>query len=155
LVFSDVMEQCLDALALRPNAPISGLSPTDPLATPVGFRLARLLASSFSRSSHGFAAIGEPNVAVCLLPGTEIAFDKEVKKMGFWLAKRTGQTTAVFRQLDKNIPSVFHDALEFADGQIVLLTRLKRGQRATVLQLPALPTASRGLTKEERTSVLA
>ena len=32
-----------------------------------------------------------------------------------------------------------HDALEFPDGQIVLLTLLYGGQRATVLQLPAAP----------------
>ena len=30
-----------------------------------------------------------------------------------------------------------HDALEFPDGQVVLLTRVCEGQRATVLQLPA------------------
>ena len=30
-----------------------------------------------------------------------------------------------------------HDALEFPDGQVVLLTHLRKGQRATVLQLPA------------------
>jgi hypothetical protein len=30
-----------------------------------------------------------------------------------------------------------HDALEFPDGHVVLLTRLCVGQRATVLQLPA------------------
>jgi hypothetical protein len=30
-----------------------------------------------------------------------------------------------------------HDALEFPDGQVVLLTRLCEGQVATVLQLPA------------------
>jgi hypothetical protein len=29
--------------------------------------------------SGGFAAVGEPNVAVCLLPGTEVAFEKEVE----------------------------------------------------------------------------
>src|SRR5579871_704594 len=28
----------------------------------------------------GFCAIGEPNVAVCLLPGTEIAFEAEVER---------------------------------------------------------------------------
>ena len=31
---------------------------------------------------------------------------------------------------------VHHDALEFANGEIILLTRLAEGQRATVLQLP-------------------
>jgi hypothetical protein len=28
----------------------------------------------------GFAAVGEPNVAACLLPGTEIAFDENVER---------------------------------------------------------------------------
>ena len=32
---------------------------------------------------------------------------------------------------------VHHDALEFPDGKTVLLTQLCKGQRATVLQLPA------------------
>jgi hypothetical protein len=41
-----------------------------------------------------------------------------------------------------------HDALEFPDGQVVLLTRLCEGQRATVLQLPA---AAHPAVAEERT----
>jgi hypothetical protein len=36
-------------------------------------------------------------------------------------------------------PNVHHDALEFPDGETVLLTRLCEGQHATVLQLPASP----------------
>ena len=35
--------------------------------------------------------------------------------------------------------NVHHDALEFPDGKFVLLTHLCKGQRATVLQLPASP----------------
>jgi hypothetical protein len=38
---------------------------------------------------------------------------------------------------------VHHDALEFPDGKIVLVTRLCEGQRVTVLQMPA---AARGPT---------
>jgi hypothetical protein len=34
-----------------------------------------------------------------------------------------------------------HDALEFPDGEIVLVTQLREGQHATVLQLPALEQA--------------
>ena len=35
----------------------------------------RLISSRFRASlTRGFAAIGEPQVAVCLLPGTEVAF---------------------------------------------------------------------------------
>jgi hypothetical protein len=44
-------------------------------------------------------------------------------------------------------PVTHHDALEFPDGQVVLLSRLCEGQRATVLQLPA---AARPETSKER-----
>ena len=37
-------------------------------------------------------------------------------------------------------PFKHHDALEFPDGRIVLLTRLSEGQEAMVLQLPAQQT---------------
>jgi hypothetical protein len=47
--------------------------------------------------------------------------------------------TAIFRQINKEKISAHHDALEFPDGQIVLLTFLDEGQQATVLQLPAEP----------------
>jgi hypothetical protein len=44
--------------------------------------------------------------------------------------------TAVFRQINKERVAANHDALEFPDGQIVLLTCLREGQVARVLQLP-------------------
>ena len=38
-----------------------------------------LVTTKFDNSlTRGFAAIGEPNVAVCLLPGTEVGFAKDV-----------------------------------------------------------------------------
>ena len=92
--------------------------------------------------TRGFASVGEPHVAVCLLPGTELAFEKEVQcDTAFVLRPRRqlGHRVAMFRQVNKNKPNVHHDALEFPDGQIVLLTHLCEGQHATVLQLPALP----------------
>ena len=45
--------------------------------------------------------------------------------------------TAIFRQINKEKAMAHHDALEFPDGQILLLTLLGEGQQATVLQLPA------------------
>jgi hypothetical protein len=37
-----------------------------------------LVTTRFQNSmTRGFAAMGEPNVAVCLLPGTEVAFKKD------------------------------------------------------------------------------
>lgn len=47
------------------------------------------------------------------------------------------QKVAVFRQVNQDCPHVHHDALEFPDGELVLLTYLMEGQEATVLQLPA------------------
>ena len=47
--------------------------------------------------------------------------------------------TAIFRQINKERVVTHHDALEFPDGQIVLLTCVREGQEATVLQLPAEP----------------
>jgi len=45
--------------------------------------------------------------------------------------------TAIFRQVNQEYKWDHHDALEFPDGEIVLLTFLREGQQATVLQLPA------------------
>jgi hypothetical protein len=47
--------------------------------------------------------------------------------------------TAIFRQINKDRVAAHHDALEFPDGEIVLLTCLCEDQSATVLQLPAEP----------------
>ena len=103
----------------------------------------QLVTTSFGNSiTRGFAAVGEPRVAVCLLPGTEIAFERNVEcepVLGILPTRKIGQKVARFRQLNLHQPSVHHDALEFPDGQIVLLTRLCEGQHATVLQLPAQP----------------
>jgi len=54
-----------------------------------------------------------------------------------WKVEILAHATAIFRQVNKNEPMKHHDALEFPDGRIVLLTRLSEGQEATVLQLPA------------------
>ena len=103
----------------------------------------KLVTTRFNNSiTRGFAAVGEPNVAVCLLPGTELAFEENVEYErfgGIFPSKKIGQRLARFRQIDKDIPAIHHDALELSDGQVVLLTRLCEGQRATVLQLPATP----------------
>ena len=103
----------------------------------------KLVATKFRNAiTRGFAAVGQPNVAVCLLPGTEIAFDENVEcepsfGTGILPNKKIGQRVARFRQVNMDKPVAHHDALEFPDGQVVLVTRLCDGQRATVLQLPA------------------
>ena len=79
-------------------------------------------------------------MAVCLLPGTEVAFEKEVKyerTFSLFPNMKLGKKVAQFRQINIGKPGVHHDALEFPDGETVLLTRLCEGQHAAVLQLPA------------------
>jgi hypothetical protein len=114
----------------------------------------KLVTATFPNSiTRGFASVGEPAVAVCLLPGTEIAFDKDVEyRPAFRLfrSRRAGQRLARFRQIDANQPSVHHDALEFPDGQVVLVTRLTPGQTATVLQLPAVARSEAQLATAKR-----
>ena len=58
--------------------------------------------------------------------------------------------TAIFRQINKNVPYQHHDALELPGGQIVLLTQLREGQIATVLQLPAQPRTHEEAVQQTR-----
>ena len=99
----------------------------------------RLTTYDFGTGTRGFAASECKNLAVCLRPGTELAFAKEVGCMRrghlFWRRKLIKHRTAIFRQINQDDPYVHHDALEFPDGEIVLLTHLYDGQQATVLQL--------------------
>ena len=102
----------------------------------------RLIVTSFPRTiTRGFAGAGDLNTAVCLRPGTELAFEKEVRYEHpvTHATMIAPGTLARFRQLDMHIPHVHHDALEFADGTIVQLARLLPGQWASVLQLPSVP----------------
>ena len=101
-------------------------------------------------STRGFAAVGQhgaklvihdspPKVAVCLLPGTELAFDDEVRydrAFSLFGDARVNHKVARFRQIELSDPHVQHDALEFPNGQVLKLTQLVAGQTATVLQLP-------------------
>ncbi|SRR5258706_3251293 len=131
----------------------------------------KLVSTTFNSHSRGFSEVGEPSIAVCVKPGTEIEFEgnvrysKELKYKSFIedvgiafskifrLNRKTIKaTTAIFRQAShysnsNDSPALkdacrangfrHRDALEFPDGQVVLLTNLVPGQKAIVLQLPA------------------
>jgi hypothetical protein len=118
----------------------------------------KLISTHFTNSlTRGFAAVGEPNVAVCLPPGTELAFDSGVQfdaAIGLLPAKKLGENVARFRYVDSGYPGAHRDALEFPSGKIVLLTRLCEGQHATVLQLPAVATGDAD-TREAPTTIRA
>ena len=89
-------------------------------------------------STRGFASQSDLGVAVCLLPGTELAFAEDVKYDNRWIWTRTiNSKVGKFGKIDPHIPERHHDAIEFPDGNYVLVTQLCEGQRATVLQMPA------------------
>jgi len=111
----------------------------------------KLVTTKIARSNvRGFAAVGEhgaklvihdspPEVAVCLLPGTELAFDDDVRydrAFRFLGNGRVKHKVASFRHLDLDDPHVQHDAVEFPNGQVLKLTQLVIGQTAKVVQLP-------------------
>jgi hypothetical protein len=112
----------------------------------------KLISTRFDYSiTGGFAAVGEPNVAVCVLPGTEIAFEQEIEYRHAPLPnQKITERLARFRQVNMDQASVHHDALEFSNGKIILLTRLCEGQHATVLQLPASPRATNEAERQKR-----
>ena len=104
----------------------------------VGDRL--VIKSFWNTCTRGFAAVDDPLVAVCLLPGSELAFEDDVERERpfppFRRKEHTGNL-ARFRRVNTDNPFTHHDAIELADGKILLLTVLRKGQKATVLQLPA------------------
>jgi hypothetical protein len=103
----------------------------------------KLTTRMFNLGTGGFCAPEDKGMAVCLLPGTELSFANEVRRWSNWLrpwnATVISYRTAIFRQINKDKRATHHDALEFPNGEIVLLTTLVEGQQATVLQLPAAP----------------
>jgi hypothetical protein len=102
----------------------------------------KLVVTNFRNSTtRGFASQESAGVAICLMPGTEIAFDKPIATDGFWSRGvwalwQDRHSTAIFRKINAHSHSMHHDALELPNGQTVLLTRLQAGQRARVLTLP-------------------
>ena len=117
----------------------------------------KLITSNFPNTlTRGFSAVEEPAVAVCLLPGTEIVFEQDVerhhganqtlffRKDRWKIPHKVGR----FRQINIDNPSTHHDAIEFPDGSVVLLTRLRAGQFATVLQLPVRAAQGRPTANE-------
>lgn len=116
----------------------------------------RLITRDFGTGTRGFAAQEDPAVAVCVLPGTELAFDRKVEAASYWSFRKSfWDSTAIFRQIHKDMPLRHHDALEFPDGRQVLLTDLCQGQRATVLQLPSAPVTEAEREAQRRVAIVA
>jgi hypothetical protein len=114
----------------------------------------KLRTQRFITGTSGFAAPEDASTAVCVLPGTELAFASAMKcsprGLFAWKPRVIHHTTAIFRQVNKDNPRTHHDALEFPDGQMVLLNEVFEGQEATVLQLPAQPVTVAEIKAQER-----
>jgi len=114
----------------------------------------KLTTRNFNTGTRGFAAPEDVSTAVCVLPGTEVAFASQVRcgPSGLFGLKVStlNHSTAIFRQVNKDEPRAHHDALEFPDGQVVLLTDMVEDQEATVLQLPAQPATAAEEKEQER-----
>jgi hypothetical protein len=119
----------------------------------------KLVVSKFRNSlSVGFTEVaGDANVAVCVMPGTELAFDDNIATgstiLGFG-SKTFVHKVARFRQINVDTPHTHHDAIEMSDGETVLLHSLKVGQTATVLQLPAAPKTAEEAKAQQRLEVV-
>ena len=109
-----------------------------------------LITTTFPRTTtRGFASESEPEIAVCMLPGTELAFAGNVKYQSQWLWPKVIESrVGKFSVLDPQLPQSHHDAIEFPDGSRVLVTQLMPGQRVTVLQLPVTSYNSKPIPKE-------
>ncbi len=118
----------------------------------------QLVTHDFRTGTRGFADAEAQSVAVCLLPGTEIAFPDGLlvaRRTWFgWQRKPVCYHTAIFRQINKNVLNVHHDALEFPDGHVMLLTTVAANQKATVLQLPARPKTAAEAEAQRRVAVM-
>src|SRR5450759_2497645 len=124
----------------------------------------KLTTRDFGTGTRGFAAAEDAAVAVCVLPGTELAFSSAVKVTDPYVRffeswkmptlRTLDHATAIFRQVHKNDPWKHHDGLEFPDGDIVLLTHLYEGQEATVLQLPVQPTTAAEEAAQKRVAYI-
>ena len=116
----------------------------------------KLVTRDFRTGTRGFAAADDPGLAVCVMPGTELAFAGDVACISAGLlgwntkTKTINHQTAIFRQVNKDKVAAHHDALEFPDGRTVLLTLLCEGQEATVLQLPAQPATAAEVDAQKR-----
>jgi hypothetical protein len=101
----------------------------------------------FNSSTGGFCAPEDKGMAVSLLPGTELYFAGEVRRWGKWLYALnelvTCYWTAIFRQVDEDNRASRHDALEFPNGEVVLLTTLVAGQHSRYLQNPPITSSGK------------
>lgn len=118
----------------------------------------RLETKRFSSGSTGLIESGGcGDEAVCLLPGTEVEFAGPIALNAYFVPDGDGMVlprVARFRQINKDCAYAHHDAMEFPNGEQVLVHHMIEGQRLTVLQLPAVPKTAEESKEQERLAVV-
>jgi len=100
----------------------------------------KLVTTKFKNSvTRGFAAIEEPTVAVCVLPGTEIAFEQDVEYCHSLLPnQKVAERLARFRQINKEQASAHHAGIsEWKDHSARPAVRRPARDRASVASFSA------------------
>jgi hypothetical protein len=132
-----ISRHCLSPVKISGEHPMCDYSLHAVASRPAKVGETLVTTSFYGTSTRGFGAKEQPNVAVCLLPGTELAFDHDVKYNRYWLStKNAGFRVAQFCVIEPKVTDQHHDALLFPDGNIILVNLLSEGQYARVLQLP-------------------
>jgi hypothetical protein len=115
----------------------------------------KLRTSQFIGGSIGFVGT-EPDVAVCVRPGTCLAFDAPAQaRLGYYAEVKTYGVVGWFRQVEKYNPSTHHDAIEFDTGEVIKLCFFLPDQSATVMLLPEAPKTPLEAAEQERIPVTA
>ena len=133
-----------------------------------------LTTHDFGTGTIGFRSRSDRNVeneamAVCVLPAPKWPSTRPSSRVGLRNlrghvngAKRSvgdapapNVRTATFLQVNSGDQHTHHDALEFADGSIVLLTQLAPRQHAAVLTLPAKPETRKEEARQRRVAAYA
>src|ERR1700730_594971 len=88
----------------------------------------KLVTQDSATGPRGFAAADDRGLAVCVLPGTELAFAGDVACLPAgllgWKTKTINHQTAIFRQVNKDKMAGQHHAPEFSPGRIARLALL-------------------------------
>jgi hypothetical protein len=124
-----------------------------------------LVTHDFGGGSVGFKSVSDKEInsmatAVCLLPGTQLQIEDPMECRSW--ARGSTDKVEVFEQTKhaggvatfskRNDMAQYHDALEFADGTFLPVSKLFAGQRARVLQLPAaeVPATEKAVDQDAR-----
>src|SRR5271157_682577 len=108
----------------------------------------KLITHKFASHTTGFAEPNKTEMPVCVLPGSELAFDSPIKVnegswSAGWIETTLDATVAVFAQDPKpEYGNTWRDCLELVDGRRFKLNQLIEGQTVSVLQLPKEQTIS-------------